>query len=114
MFYLSGVLLLLSASLVVGDALITKSGLSLGSRETNPVQAFVLGKFGMMGLLATRLLALMLLLLLFVLLNPWEWILFASTFLVVMVVVIWLNIRKLRHEPQKLLANKTAADGKSK
>lgn len=95
MFYLSVALLLLCAALVVGDALITKSGLSKGFRERNPALAFVLGKFGMKGLLATRLGALVSLLLLFLILNPWEWFLFSSTFIGVMAVVIWVGIRVL-------------------
>ena len=102
MFYLSVALLLLSAGLVVVDAVITKGGLSRGFHETNPVLAAVVGKLGTKGLLATRLVALILLLLLFLILNPWEWILFSSTFLVVMAVVVWIGISKLKHEPQQL------------
>jgi len=102
MFYLSVVLLLLSAGPVVGDALITKGGLRRGFRETNPILASVVDKFGIKGLLATRLVALISLLLLFLILNPWEWFLLSSTFLGVMAVVIWIGINKLKHEPQQL------------
>jgi hypothetical protein len=102
MFYLSVALLLLSMGLVLGDALITKSGLSRGFRETNPVLAFVLGKFRMKGLLVTRLIALMLLFVLFLILNSWEWILFSSICLGVMTVVICVGISKLKHEPQRV------------
>ena len=114
MFYLSVALLLLSVGLVVGDALITKGGLSRGFRERNPIIAFVLGKFGMKGLLATRLFALISLLVLFVILQPWEWILFSSTFLAVMAVVVWIGIGKLKHEqPQRLPLGSAESDGKS-
>jgi len=113
MLYLSVALFLLSAGLVVSDALITKGGLGRGFRERNPVLASVVGKFGMKGLLATRLVALMILFLLFLILNPWEWILFSSTFLVVMAVVVWIGISKLKHEPQQLPPRATESDEKS-
>lgn len=91
---MSAVLLLLSTSLVLVDATVTWQGLNKGFRETNPIMRYFLERFGSTGLAAARIVAPGLLLLLFGLLDSWEWILFSSTFLAVMGYVVLAGVKK--------------------
>lgn len=93
---MSAVLLLLSMSLVLVDAIITKRGLKRGFREANPILRYFLNRFGSIGFAMTRIVALVLLLLLFELLDTSEWILFSSTFLAVMGYVVLAGVKKTR------------------
>lgn len=93
---MSAVLLLLSMSLVLVDAIITKRGLKRGFREANPILRYFLNRFGSIGFAMTRIVALVLLLLLFELLDTSEWILFSSTFLAVMGYAVLAGVKKTR------------------
>lgn len=87
-------LLLLVATLVVLDAIVTERGLDKGVSERNLILRWFLVKFGPAGLLVTRIVAIALLLLLFRLLNQQEWFLFSITFSSVMAYVLMIGIRK--------------------
>jgi hypothetical protein len=79
-------------SLVLVDAIVTRRGLNNGFREANPIMRYFLERFGSTRLAAARIVALSLLL--FGLLDSWEWILFSSTFLAVMGYVVLAGVKK--------------------
>jgi hypothetical protein len=91
----SGLLCLLSATLVLADTVVTREGLRRGFREVNPILGYFRKKFGSVGLAAGRLAALGLILLVCGLLDPWEWVLFSSIFSAVMAFVVSANVKKI-------------------
>ena len=93
-------LLLLSISLILIDAVITRRGLLRGLREVNPVLRYFLGKFGSTGLIVTRAVALGFLLLLFSLLDQGEWLFFSLTFASAMGCVILVGVGRIMWEKQ--------------
>jgi len=93
----SNALLLISVGLLLCDGLITERGLRMGLPERNPVLASVVGRFGLKGLWATRFLALICLVLLFLILYAWLWVAFSSIFIAVMLCTVWRGGGKLRH-----------------
>ena len=92
--FVSAVLLLLSMSFVLVDAIVTRRGLNRGFHEANPVLRYLLKRLGSIGLATTRIVAIVLLILLFELLETWEWILFSSIFLAVMGYVVLVGVKK--------------------
>jgi len=91
----STVLLLLSMGLILADTILSRRGLSRGFPEVNPILRHILEKFGSTGFAITRVAALMLLLILFRILDPWEWITLSSAFSAVMGYVTLTGVRKL-------------------
>jgi hypothetical protein len=87
-------LLLLAVALVWEDARLTWRGLARGHSERNPILRPLIMRFGSTGLIAARILATALLLLLFALLNPSEWLLFSVPFVLVMGYVVLTNIKR--------------------
>jgi hypothetical protein len=87
-------LLLTAIALVWVDAIATKRGLVKGLGERNPALRFFIKKFGLAGLMVTRVLATALLLLLFAFLGQSGWLLFSISFISVMSYVILINARR--------------------
>jgi hypothetical protein len=87
-------LLLVALGLVWVDAIVTKMGLGLGFGERNPVLRSFIKTFGLTGLMATRTLASVLLLFLFVVLNQLEWLLLAIPFTLIMGCVVLMNLKR--------------------
>jgi len=82
-------------ALVSCDAIVTKIGLDKGFTERNLILKWFLAKFGPAGLIVTRIAAVGLLLFLFSLLDPQEWLLFSIIFSTVMVYVLLTGIKKI-------------------
>ena len=82
--------------LTVADGLVTWWGTRNGLRELNPFLRRVLRLGGWKGLLVVRVAALGLLLLLFNLLSVWLWILFGSTFSILIGLIVSYDLWKLR------------------
>jgi hypothetical protein len=91
---ISLILLTFSSTLIMVDGIITWRGVGLGLREVNQVLRYLLRRFGVWGLVMTRLVSLALLIALFKVLEGWEWILFSSTFSIVMSYVILNGFKK--------------------
>lgn len=91
----STMLCLLSVTLVLADTVVTREGLRRGFHEVNPILGCFLKKFGSVGLAAARVAALGLILLVCALLDPWEWVLFSSTFSAVMAFVVLADVKKI-------------------
>ena len=107
----STALLLLSMGLILADTILTRRGLSRGLPEVNPIVRYVLEKLGSTGFAMTRLAALIFLLILFWIIDPWKWIIFASTFSAVMGYVVLVGVRNLmvpRAEPVVLTPGPSA------
>jgi hypothetical protein len=85
------VALLLAVTLIWVDAIVTKRGLDKGLSERNPILRSFNKKFGLGGLMATRILASALLLLLFTVLNQLGWLLLSIPFISIMSCVIVIN-----------------------
>jgi hypothetical protein len=77
------------------DVIITTRGLRRGVGERNPVLRSFIKTFGMMGLMATGILASTLLLVLFALLNEVEWLILSVPFLWIMGFVVLMNLRRI-------------------
>lgn len=86
-------ILIVCSALMVADGLVTWWGTRSGLRELNPFLRQVLSKSGPMGLLATRAAALGLLLLLFNLLSTGIWIIFSSTFAIILGLIVSNDLR---------------------
>ena len=91
------VLFLSSVALVMIDAIVTLVGWHKGLREANPFLRFIMLRFGTMGLIASRIVALVLLAVLFKITEVLEWLLFSGTFLVLMGGTVLVGIRNLRN-----------------
>jgi hypothetical protein len=87
-------ILLLAVTLIWVDAIVTKRGLDKGLSERNPILRSFMKKFGLGGLMATRILASALLLLPYALLGQWGWFLFSIPFIWIMSCVILINIKR--------------------
>ena len=88
-------LLFLSMGLILADAVVTRRGLSRGFPEVNPILRYFLERYGLAGLAMTRVAAFMLMLILFWILEPWEWILFSVIFSAVMGYVVLVGAWKV-------------------
>jgi hypothetical protein len=89
-------LLFVALGLVWVDAIVTKRGLGLGFGERNPVLRSFIKTFGLTGLTVTRILASVLLLFLFAVLNQLEWLLLAIPFTLIMGCVVLMNLKRTR------------------
>jgi hypothetical protein len=87
-------LLFVALGLVWVDAIVTRRGLGRGLRERNQVLRSFIKTFGPRGLTVTRILASMLLLFLFAVLNQFEWLLLAIPFILIMGCVVLMNLKK--------------------
>jgi hypothetical protein len=87
-------LLLVAVGLVWVDAIVTMRGLGKGFTERNPILRPFIKKFGLGGLIVTRVLASALLLLLFAVLNQLGWLLVTILFISIMSCVILINIKR--------------------
>lgn len=76
------------------DAIVTVRGLRKGFTERNPILRSFIKKFGVGGLIVTRVLASALLLLLFAVLNQLGWLLLSTPFISIMSCVILINIKR--------------------
>jgi hypothetical protein len=88
------VLLFVALGLVWVDAIVTRRGLGRGLRERSPVLRSFIKTFGPRGLMVTRILASMLLLFLFAVLNQFEWLLLAIPFILIMGCVVLMNLKR--------------------
>lgn len=96
MIAMSLTILLVCSALTVGDGVATWWGARNGLMELNPFLRHIMKKRGSIGLLATRAVALGLLLLLFDILGAELWIFFGSTFSLLLGLVLLNDLRKLR------------------
>ena len=95
LLYVSSALLFLSSGLIVVDAMITKLGLSKGLYEVNPILRILLDRFGSVGLAATRIVAVVFLVFLYSVLDPWVWLIFGAMFTIVVLCVVSVGVRNL-------------------
>jgi hypothetical protein len=89
-------LLFAAVALVWVDAIVTRRGLERGLSERNPILRSFIKKFGLTGLMVTRILASVLLLFLFVVLNQLGWLLLAIPFTLIMGCVVLMNLKRTR------------------
>jgi hypothetical protein len=88
------VLLFVALGLVWVDAIVTRRGLGRGLRERSPVLRSFINTFGLKGLTGTGILASMLLLFLFAVLNQLEWLLLTIPFTSIMGCVVLMNLKR--------------------
>ncbi len=87
-------MLLASLCLLLVDALITTGGIRRGIQELNPVLRRILRRFGLIGFVVSRVLAVVCLLILFGILDEWSWMLFSTIFSVIMAMVVVVGLRR--------------------
>jgi hypothetical protein len=87
-------LLFAAVALVWVDAIVTRRGLERGLSERNPILRSFIKKFGLRGLMATKILASVLLLFLFAVLNQLGWLLLTIPFTLIMGCVVLMNLKR--------------------